>query len=88
MTPNTEAGRGWLGHSCDDGVEEQRDHILAIEAEARADVLAEVRAKVERIPGAHVPDPMQPMYDEQDAAAIEEDRRFEQYRDERREARR
>ena len=26
-------------------------------------------------------DPMQPMYDEQDAAAIEEDRRFEQYRD-------
>ena len=27
------------------------------------------------------PDPMQEMYDEQDAAAIEEDRRFEQYRD-------
>jgi hypothetical protein len=28
-------------------------------------------------------DPMQPLYDEQDAAAIEEDRRFEQHRDER-----
>lgn len=33
-------------------------------------------------------DPMQPMYDEQDAEAIEEDRRFEQMRDERITARR
>jgi hypothetical protein len=32
-------------------------------------------------PDHGIPDPMQPMYDEQDAAAIEEDRRFEQYRD-------
>jgi hypothetical protein len=31
--------------------------------------------------GPVIPDPMQPMYDEQDAATIEEDRRFEQYRD-------
>ena len=32
--PRTEAGRAWLGHSCDDGEEDQREHILAIEAEA------------------------------------------------------
>ncbi len=29
----------------------------------------------------HPADPMQPIYDEQDAIAAEEDRRFEQYRD-------
>jgi hypothetical protein len=46
------------------------------------------RGRLDDLLAARVPDPMQSMYDEQDATAIEEDRRFEQYRDEQREARR
>jgi hypothetical protein len=38
-------------------------------------------AALRALAAAVLPDPTQPLYDEQDAAAIEEDRRFEQYRD-------
>ena len=43
----------------------------------RAYVMEDMRGRIKVV----IPDPMQPLYDEQDAAAIEEDRRFEQYRD-------
>ena len=34
--PTTPTGRKWYGHSCDDGDEDQRRYITAIEAEAVA----------------------------------------------------